>query len=107
MCKSCPRTPVNHVSGLYRACSPPPPVAAPLVPRCALLPAATPREGRFARLRTPGWPHAPHSLRTPTDTRDYGAIEVLTDNGYRASTVQAAERRAVQEPAAAEGPSRG
>src|ERR1700716_968955 len=26
------------------ACSPPPPVAAPLVPRCALLPAATPRD---------------------------------------------------------------
>ena len=35
------------------ACGPPPPVAAPLVPRCALLPAATPREGRFAPPITP------------------------------------------------------
>ena len=33
------------------ACGPPPPVAAPLVPRCALLPAATPRV-RAAALRT-------------------------------------------------------
>src|SRR5579863_3094034 len=32
------------------ACGPPPPVAAPLVPRCALLPAATPRV-RAAALR--------------------------------------------------------
>src|SRR5438105_4085323 len=30
------------------ACGPPPPVAAPLVPRCALLPAATPRDGPSA-----------------------------------------------------------
>ena len=45
-----------RVAALFRvggACGPPPPVAAPLVPRCALLPAATPRMGRCAAvLRT-------------------------------------------------------
>src|SRR5262245_44415011 len=30
------------------ACGPPPPVAAPLVPRCALLPAATPRKRGYS-----------------------------------------------------------
>jgi len=33
----------QHVLRVGGACGPPPPVAASLVPRCALLPAATPR----------------------------------------------------------------
>ena len=52
------------------ACSPPPPVAAPLVPRCALLSGATPREGCFARPRTAERffarePSLPSSVATP------------------------------------------
>src|SRR6202022_4701530 len=53
-----PRRYVGRVGG---ACGPPPPVAAPLVPRCALLPAATPRvraaalETRDRRICTPAY----------------------------------------------------
>src|SRR6266567_1474451 len=41
----------RYVVRVGGACGPPPPVAAPLVPRCALLPAATPREGARSEVR--------------------------------------------------------
>src|SRR5712692_165312 len=57
-----PRQDVIRVGG---ACGPPPPVAASLVPRCALLPAATPRlidtclraTRRFVRSHGQSLPH--------------------------------------------------
>ena len=53
-------TTITRSLGVGGACGPPPPVAAPLVPRCALLPAATPRV-RAAALRAGRM--APHVYR--------------------------------------------
>src|SRR6202022_3939461 len=66
------------------ACGPPPPGAAPLVPRCALLPAATPREGRFARAR------APNARARLLDTERLARRRPLRPNASRASACELA-----------------
>ena len=69
---------MQRCPGRGSAARPPPPVAAPLVPRCALLPAATPRMGGFAawrsgprcgmgRCETPISPR--HAVPTPRTSR--------------------------------------
>ena len=124
-CRDVLRIGVRDVMRIGGACGPPPPVAAPLVPRCALLPGATPREDAFGvfgagpRRGTGQWRFRA-GARAGTDQRrfgtgrDWGSQWRSGGVTTRTAQVRASRRGAVRAsaatdriPAASQAPSRG